>query len=220
MAKKETTFVPRVALRVWTENDNGYFSINAEPCVLGPRYAYERERVHYDEVGGVGSGWSDLIRGLRLYSLRITSQGNNGDEKRKLYSFSLRYFQLYSVDLSEARQMAKTLETIEKRVEKLNDKYGRLTTFAQYVARIVDAIGAEGIVIRNDEERKRRMGGEVWRVRDVKQGLYEIDMLEHEWITERERAEEERQRERREEESRAREQEARDLAQNGEMVDA
>lgn len=93
---------------------------------------------------------SDLVNGLDLDSLRIWSQGGgyaNTADNARLYGWEIGYHDVYSVDRYRANRMAKTMNAIDKRMEKDREKHGRPKTFGQYVASVAKAIGATKLVI-------------------------------------------------------------------------
>jgi hypothetical protein len=89
--------------------------------------------------------------------------------------------------------MAKTLTTIEKRQEKISEKYGRPATFGAYLARVAQAIGAAFIVTPTGANRGWSYSESDQRFWSIADGISHVDHLIRQWQTERERAQEERQ---------------------------
>jgi hypothetical protein len=99
---------------------------------------------------------SDTINGLDLDGFRIWSQGDRDSAQRlhePLYGWSYEYHNVYSINNDKVHRMAKTLKTIEKRMDKLRDTQGRPKTFGQFVAHVAKAIGATMLVITSESQR-------------------------------------------------------------------
>jgi hypothetical protein len=185
VATKHRQSLTRLGLALKTERDANYLHVTAHPVTIGLT-AVERAQIDtgHSVRGDVNSSTvrscsDDLVNGLYLANLRVWSQGNNDDRERHLYGFELRYMNLYAVELRDAKRMFKTLNLIEARIESLAKKYGRPTTFGQYLARVADAIGADTFVRQNGRF-------ESDHVMDITTGIYHVDALVREWVTERE----------------------------------
>lgn len=89
-----------------------------------------RDRIRY-----VGD-WCDraALGGLDLEGLRITSQGNDfpSNGQRELYAWEVEYCEVYRVSARRIRQMCQTLVAIERRMDKLEERYGRPASFGAF----------------------------------------------------------------------------------------
>src|SRR5262245_11096572 len=158
MSEKRKQPSVRLGLHVKSTTDHDYFKVLAYPVTIGPNAweircrddgSYTYPDITHSTSRNTGS---DKVNGLYLDCFRVTSQGNHSDDHRHLYGWECRYQEPYAVDLRQAEGMYKTLTTIEKRLEKLAEKYGRPTTFGQYLARVADAIGADCFLFINGKE--------------------------------------------------------------------
>jgi hypothetical protein len=138
----------------------GYFHVGLHPVILG-RDAYELRQldlgretndVQPDTIRNISWRYeSDVINGLDLDGFRIWSQGDTQSTLRhdgeRLYGWEYAYTNVHAVDTAKAKRMAKTLTTIERRMDKLRETQGRPKTFGQFVAHVAKAIGAATLVI-------------------------------------------------------------------------
>jgi hypothetical protein len=135
---------PVVGLHLFEVKDGDYRHFGLTPVTIG-RTAYEIGEL--DRLGNAAAEVSpnkirnvscrydwDTINGLDLDGLRIWSQGHKGEPR--LYGWETEYHDVFSVDRPRATRMAKTLNTIQKRMEKLADTVGNPKTFGQYVAHV------------------------------------------------------------------------------------
>jgi hypothetical protein len=83
--------------------------------------------------------------------------------------------------------MHKTLTTIEKRQDKISEKYGRPATFGAYLARVAQAIGADAIVTPSGAQRGWSYSESEQRIWTIADGISHVDHLIRQWQTERER---------------------------------
>ena len=143
----------KLALYIIAENDgqyrNGYFHLRAKLANIHP---HNSETKAYDncQYGGVTYGdfapdsfsaVSELLGKLEVYS-----QGNNDDETRHLYGWQVRMCDIFSLDTDDAKIAFDILTTIDKRVAKEEEKYGRVTSYGQYVGRVARALGCDFIL--------------------------------------------------------------------------
>jgi hypothetical protein len=162
-----------------------YYHVQATVVTLGMT-AEERRylsavddtpRIPYDRIRNVGDL---LIRGLWLQNLMVTSQL---DSKSTLsYGWQVRYHDVYAVDERMARHMAQTLTTIRKRMEHATAKYGRPTTYGQFVARVAQAIGATAFVRQTGEWRGSSYSDNTHDFMDIPEGITHVDQLEATWL--------------------------------------
>jgi hypothetical protein len=76
---------------------------------------------------GVDTEISDLV---------VNAQANPGDGS--YYGFTVRYQNVYSVDLWRAKQMVRTLQLVEKRLEAIRNVRGAARTFGEFVGRVLE----------------------------------------------------------------------------------
>jgi hypothetical protein len=98
-----------------------------------------------DRRGFTGWNYETPANGLHVENLQTFSQGNNHDQTRQLYGFEIGY-DAFRVTCRDAVKMAKTLTAIEKRLGKLNDVRGYVSSYGEYVARFAEVIGAETMI--------------------------------------------------------------------------
>ncbi len=186
----------RLGLYINHASTHEYFTITASIVTIG-RTKWERDYVaeghndgSYDRITSEtvrSSSSDDTVNGLYIADFQIKAQGNSTDEPRgPLYGYSLRYRDVYAVELRKAEQMAATLRLINKRIDAIDAKYGRPASFAQYLGRVAAAIKADAFVYRQAETRYGYNKNDD-RIVSITDGMYYIDRLEREWQTERER---------------------------------
>lgn len=179
MAKKT---IVRIALQVNERREHGFYHATARPVIIGPtlwemRYADQQKEPHNvpaDRIRGFGN--DDEGTGLYLEHFLITSQGDeHPGPDRRLYGWDLEYREVYSVNAHRAERMAKTLDTIARRMQKTAQTFGAPSTFGAYLARVADAIGATAIV----RPSTRPEFGD--RVLSLADGVYSVDRMIDEW---------------------------------------
>lgn len=199
MSSKTSKPTPtRLGLYITPERDRAYgdyFHIRAHVVTIGTT-SYERRRIDdtpgYDPKVGADTirNVSDRDRdadygGLLLDNLRASSQGCSSDTPRNLYGFTVDYRDVYSCDRHYAEGMAKTLKTIERRMAKLADQYGRPVTFGQYLARLAAAVKATAFVFTERDVRGRSSYSErEHRITTVASGIGQVDRLTDQWVRE------------------------------------
>jgi len=67
------------------------------------------------------------------------------DMESTTYAWGVAYLQPYHLDLYRARAMVKTLETVQRKLDRLTARYGEPADFGQYVARVAEALNATTI---------------------------------------------------------------------------
>jgi len=177
-----------------------YYHVTANIVTIGLT-AYERREIDSSETYRPKTT-HDTIRnvndhddradynGLHLYDLQVQSQGCSDDETRHLYGFETEYRNVFSVDTRRAIAMAKTLQTIDKRQEKLNEQYGRPATFGAYLARIAQIIGADCFIRPDGPQYGHAYADNSHRFFSIADGIYHVDGLIRAWVTERDREKE------------------------------
>ena len=197
----------RLGLYVTTERDRSYgdyFHIKASVVTIGLN-AYERRRIDDTPDYRPEAGY-DTIRntddstdygGLYLSNLHVTCQGQGTDTPRRLYGFAVEYRNVGSVDQRAAERMATTLKTIDKRMEALDETFGRPSGFGQYLARVAAAIKCETFVFKQGASRGWSYSDMDHQICDVSQGIYKVEGLADAWIREDEIAAQKREQEQR-----------------------
>jgi hypothetical protein len=179
-----------VGLYVRTERDRDYFHVFATAVTIGLT-AWDRRLIDAGSTTDVRPDTirnfrDELFNGMWLNHLTAVSQGSNTDTTRHLYGFGLEYRNLFSVDSREAKNMAKTLASIEQRMARLATRYGAPATFGAYLARVAAAVGATRFVF------PRAGAVDAFRPGDhtvvaVDDGIYRVDGLVRAWVQEQEK---------------------------------
>jgi hypothetical protein len=178
MAKKPTV---KIGLAVAERREHGFYHAIARPVVIGPtlwemRYADQQKEPHNgpaDRIRGFSS--DDEGTGLYLEHLIVSSQGEETAQERRLYGFELEYREVFSVTAHRAERMAKTLDTITRRMQKTAQTFGAPTTFGTYLARVAAAIGATAII------RPSSAPAFADRVYSLADGVYSVDRMIEQW---------------------------------------
>lgn len=145
MAKAKTTVDSKgnqIFLRIEETREHGYFHLTARVCTQ----RYENSAwVPY----GVDDDYSD---GPKWSDLRATCQGDEQSRTHAargnaapVYGFSIEYRDSWKLDLRTVRRMTKTLETIEKKMEKLQAIRGYVDNYGEYLGRIAEVLGCAGM---------------------------------------------------------------------------
>ena len=166
----------RVALKISTEDHNGWFHVHARAYVISAC----QTAIDIPEYE------SATIGGLYLTGLTVTCHGHSarhGNDPGRLYGFAYGY--QVSGDLvssREAPKIAKALATIDRRLEKLYSERGAAESFPEYVLRIAEAIGADEFVERRkDADCYPWKSAEGYRRLSLSDGRYHMTRLISEW---------------------------------------
>lgn len=176
----------RHGLYVTEKHSGSFYHITAYPVTIGhtqdEMIAIDEDRYYDKHIT-----WQTIrnasdrdIAGLYLHDLQATSQGHDDDRKHGLYGFECHYQDVYSVNLRQAERMAKTLKTIETRLDKLVTKYGHPTTFGAYLARVAEAIHATAFVFPINWHGSSYRDNE-HHITDIRDGISRIDSLAYAW---------------------------------------
>lgn len=187
-----------VGILIAKERRDGYFHVHGSPVIIGPT---RQDRLDFDRYQSTLPGpktirnprndYGRLTNGLYLADLRVNSQGNDSDGYRKLYGFDVTYRDVFEVDYEKATRMAKTLTMIRKRLGALDDKFGRPTTYGQFMARVAAAITATKLVFRAEDGRRGwSYDDSNFKILDISDGVYQIDHMVTEWAAENKPTEE------------------------------
>jgi len=105
---------------------------------------YMAEPTEWNKSGVRNPVWRDDTDELSaLADLSITAQrGRDGFNGGDWYAFSFEYNDVHSVDLLRAKVMARTLGTVERKMAKLEERFGYPRDLADFCARCADVMGA------------------------------------------------------------------------------
>lgn len=183
----------RLGLYVTETRDSGYYHVNATMITIGLR-PYELRAVDAGEAIGrdvnadtIRNCGDELVNGWYLNNLTVCSQGNNDSATRSLYGWEVRYRDVYAVDLSSAKRMAKTLTSLEQRMSRLYASFGHATTYGGYLARVAQSLGATAIVLPNGKQYGWSYNDNEQRVLNIADGVYTVDAMVRTWADEREK---------------------------------
>lgn len=207
-AGNRDTMKTRLGLYVTERRSDGWYYLSASIVTIGTtasdRRAIdggERTNIPYQKIRNPNDyGMNDDTRGLYLCDLKATATGKDDDDStpgavRHLYGWVLEYRDLFSVDRRKAERMSATLATIDRRLEKQQDKYGPPATFGAYLLRVAAAIDADAIVIpAPGPSRGWSYDDHDHQIHDLKFGMYAVDGKVRAWVNERERQRQERER--------------------------
>lgn len=180
-----------LGLYVAAKNERDYYQVTAYPVWVGPTpgdmrrideglpppaqpISVTRVRNYSWDYGAGGP--------LDLDNLRVQAQGNNEDSamKRQVYGWDIRYYP-YMVDMAFALRMAKALATIDKRMDKQVEKWGRARTYGQYLLYVANAIGATKFVLENKADRNGSFDDSDYRITDPANGADQVDFWVKRW---------------------------------------
>jgi hypothetical protein len=183
MAKKT---IVKIALQVTERREHGFYHCHARPVIIGPtlwemRYADQQKEPHNVPADRIrGFGQDDEGTALYLEHFMITSQGDEQpNTERRLYGWEMEYREVFSVTAYRAERMAKTLDTITRRMQKTAQTFGAPSTFGSYLARVADGIGASAIILPST----RPTFGSTDRVFSLADGVYSVDRMIERWTT-------------------------------------
>lgn len=162
-------------LQITTESRDSYFHVYA-------RVIEQRA----ETSGVVPYGCDDTYSDGPLYSgLRISCQGDTqsrtgADGREPVYGLSCEYHDVYSVDLRKARRMIKTLEKIDRGLNKISEARGYVRTYPDYVGRLAEILGCKGLCLQRTEK-SAAMSGHLWQWETVGDGVNKIANLIYQW---------------------------------------
>ena len=171
---------PAPALLLRAEQSRYYFHVKLDVIKIdydnGPRPRY------FDRY--------DSPAGFLYQNLQISSQGSNDERKtndpnpdgettRRLYAWEVRYDWNSAVELGDAQRMAKTLVSINRKVQKIQSKFGYPATFGAYVGQIAAALGVTRVLREND--RNIRGNGDAYVVDTIIEALSHLEHVVGMW---------------------------------------
>ena len=119
--------------------------------------------------------WADLA---------ISSQGENDHRDRGscgMYAWGCEYHSPYTVNLSRAQAMVKTLARLRHQLVKLNDTEGYAVTLGQYMVRVARAFGIRKFMIRTDPARNGWSSSGTYSMLSLADGQQHVDGLVFAW---------------------------------------
>jgi len=174
MGSKATTEQTRYLL-IWEVREHGYFHLYGR--IVTDKYENSR-RLPY----GLDDDYSD---GLKYSDLRTSCQGSEDSQRRTgeqepVYGFAVEYRECYRLDLRTVKRMAKTLERIDKGLEKLSEARGYVRSYGEYAGRVAETLGCAGIVMERAQT-AARMTGERYEWLSVGEGVNRINHRVYLW---------------------------------------
>jgi hypothetical protein len=170
MAKSKSTVDSKgnaIYLRIEEIRDHGYYHLYARVCTQ----QYENSAW---QPYGVDDDYSD---GLKWSGLRVSCQGDEQSQTRagrgesgSVYGFSTEYHDCWKLDLRTVRRMAKTLETIDRKMDKLQEARGYVASYGEYLGRVAEVLGCAGFCFTRDA-RSADISGQKYEFTTVGDGV-------------------------------------------------
>lgn len=168
-----------------TKRDTDFFTIEGHAVTVGPQpndYDYECRRLTSESLRNPSH--DRLVNGFDLQDFAITAQANEArrsDEKRSdFYAWQICYVSRYKIDEADCKAMLKVLQTVNRKLQKMEEEYGRPDTFGGYCMRVAKALGAT-CMVKPLSNRGWSYSENEHRIMSLKDGKYHVDCLEHEW---------------------------------------
>lgn len=147
-SKSETPDQKPLYILITESREHGYFHLYGR--VVTQKYEHS-EWMPY----GVDDDYSD---GLLWSGLQLRCQGDEQSRSRAaeglrdapVYGFDCEYHEVWGLGLRKARRILKTLEHLDKKLAKIDELRGRVTSYGEYVGRIAEAFGCAGIGFKRD----------------------------------------------------------------------
>lgn len=151
------------------------------------QYYHQRARVvtdRYERGERVPYGISDTYDGPLYSGLHVSCQGDD-DSRRKgieaaVYGIEAEYHDVHRVRLGDAKRMHAMLQSIAKGLEKIERKRGYARSWPEYLGRVAEILGCEGIVCENSA-RTREVTGVRWRWMTTGEGINYAANLIYQW---------------------------------------
>lgn len=191
---KTTKSSATIGLLVQTVKQDGYFHVYGYPVTIGMTQSEMRhlddgvelsahKEVKPDTVRNCSGSYGESQNGLKLDSLQASSQGSetSSDNTRSLYAWSIEYHCSH-VDLERVKGMAKTLDTVSKRMVKTAATYGRPQTYGQFLLHFARAIGATRMVFPAKGTNGRSYNEREHRFSDLASGADTVDYMVRQWV--------------------------------------
>ena len=166
-----TTTKPDLYLVVSEDRRDGYFHLYGR--ITTQRYEHSAWQPY-----GVDDDYSD---GLLYSGLRLSCQGEDASRtearrtgREAVYGYATEYREVFSIDRRKARRMSKTLELLERGLDKRSDQRGYVKSYGEYCGRVAEVFGCKGIALQRTEEQARR-SGQRWDWMSVGDGVNRIN---------------------------------------------
>lgn len=168
---------PQLYLSIVEQREHGYYHLYGR--IVTQKFDENEWR-----PWGVDDTYSDGV----LYSgLRTSCQGDEQSRTRAaagdagaVYGYSCEYHDVYTVDLRKCKRMLKTLEKIDRGLDKLTEARGYVRSYGEYCGRIAEVFGCKGIVIDRGKDGMTRSGRRYdWM--DVGDGVNRVNHLVYLW---------------------------------------
>lgn len=167
-------------LAVSEKREHGYFHLHAR--VRTAKYEHGQR-----EAWGIdGDDYGD---GLLYGGLEARCQGDDRSQLRAggegpVYGFDVEYHEEYhSVGLRRCRRMLKTLEKVERGMGRLTETRGYVKSFGEFVGRLAEVLGCEGIAMEKDQRAQLRTG-ERWEWTNIGDGVNRVNHRIYLWAQE------------------------------------
>lgn len=161
----------RIALTISSAEENGYFHIKTSAAIV-------------DACGKVNSPCYDTatVGGLFLEGFGTSAQGHaryHGDMAGQLYGSEFGYRVHRELVSQNVDKMARTIAIVQRRLDRIYSTRGNASTYAEFVTRVAEAIGATQAAVR-------RLGADwnsadYWRLMPIGDARHHVDRLESEW---------------------------------------
>jgi hypothetical protein len=174
MSKAKTTTTDSkgsaLFLQLTETKEHGYYHLRARVCT---QHYFSGEASEWKPYG-VDDDYSD---GLLWSGLQVSCQGDEQSQRRSgeaergaVYGFGVVYADVHTVELRKVRRMAKTLEKIERGLDKLQQSRGYVRSYGEYLGRVAEVLGCGGFCIEREKEVQARIG-QRWNWLTVGEGV-------------------------------------------------
>jgi len=158
--------------------DARFFRLTASVVILHSEghNSIRNPRGEYDEV----YDFKDLM--VTSLGENTTLNGDPNPEPR-LYGWEVRYEDVYSVDHRRAKKMAKTLDMVQRKLDKLKETRGYPQSYAEFLGRVGEAIGAQTVLRYKGKLGNGKWGydGEEFQFWTLGDGVANVAHMERQW---------------------------------------
>jgi hypothetical protein len=173
---------PRLALLIAEDPSYGCYNLNAHVVTIGKVTSWDKDVA--DEAIRNAPDSTEYTGGLYLYDLEVRAIGIDGcgsGKREVVYSEPVVFKRPYEVNLRTGRLMLKTLETVERRLAKLDEQVGRPATFGAFLARVARAVGADRFVFLMKHHGSSYSDNE-YQFDSIADGAARVDRIAAEWV--------------------------------------
>lgn len=165
-----------IALYLTEVNRDGYYHLFASVVTDGPEGIRNCEWTR--------GGNRESAEGIFVDDLEVYSQGQNesrrcDDGSPNLYAWEV-HFKPYSVDDRRAKHMAETFRTLDRKMAKLAEQFGRPVTYGQYLGRVALALGCATFIFPTGPS-SSSYAERSHRRYNLQDGIAQADFLVHRW---------------------------------------